>query len=44
GFGVGLWVVGQLADAMGGHVAVHSGPDKGSTFVVTLPRTIVRQG
>jgi len=43
GFGVGLWVVGQLVDAMGGHVAVDSVADNGSTFVVTLPRACVQQ-
>lgn len=37
GFGVGLWLVRQLSDAMGGNVAVTSSPDAGSTFRVELP-------
>ena len=37
GFGVGLWVVRQLAEAMGGTVTVASVPEAGSTFTVTLP-------
>jgi K+-sensing histidine kinase KdpD len=41
GFGAGLWVVGQLVDAMGGHIAVDSEPGRGSTFAVTLPRASV---
>ena len=37
GFGLGLWVVGRLIDAMGGTVQVSSGLDQGSTFSVRLP-------
>jgi len=37
GFGVGLWLVRRLAEAMGGSVAVTSAPDQGSTFCVALP-------
>jgi len=37
GFGVGLWVVKQLCEAMGGKVEVTSMPGTGSTFRVTLP-------
>jgi signal transduction histidine kinase len=37
GFGVGLWVVRQLVDAMRGEVHVASCPAQGSTFAVTLP-------
>jgi two-component system OmpR family sensor kinase len=37
GFGVGLWVVRQLVDAMRGEVHVTSCPAQGSTFAVTLP-------
>jgi two-component system OmpR family sensor kinase len=37
GFGIGLWVVRQLVDAMHGEVHVTSRPAKGSTFTVTLP-------
>ncbi|TNC12325.1 HAMP domain-containing histidine kinase [Methylobacterium terricola] len=37
GFGVGLWLVRRLAEAMGGTVAVESRPGEGATFTVTLP-------
>ena len=37
GFGIGLWVVHQLVDAMDGEVHVTSRLAKGSTFTVTLP-------
>ncbi|WP_245238654.1 sensor histidine kinase [Methylobacterium platani] len=37
GFGVGLWLVRRLAEAMGGGVAVESRPGDGATFTVTLP-------
>ncbi len=37
GFGVGLWLVRQLSEAMGGGVVVTSAPDSGSTFCVRLP-------
>jgi two-component system, OmpR family, sensor kinase len=37
GFGVGLWVVRQLAEALGGTVAIESAPAAGSTFTVVLP-------
>jgi signal transduction histidine kinase len=37
GFGIGLWVVRQLVDAMHGEVLVTSRPTEGSTFTVTLP-------
>jgi signal transduction histidine kinase len=38
GFGVGLWVVGQLTEAMGGSVEVDDAPGGGARFTVTLPR------
>lgn len=37
GFGIGLWVVRELATAMGGTVTVESALGAGSTFTVTLP-------
>jgi two-component system, OmpR family, sensor kinase len=37
GFGLGLWVVGQLTESMGGTIAVASNPGHGSTFKVRLP-------
>ena len=37
GFGVGLWVVRQLAEALGGTVAIESTPAVGSKFTVVLP-------
>jgi signal transduction histidine kinase len=38
GFGIGLWLVRELARAHGGRVELTSAPDRGSTFVVTLPK------
>jgi signal transduction histidine kinase len=37
GFGLGLWVVGQLTEAMGGTITVESRPGQGSTLIVRLP-------
>jgi two-component system, OmpR family, sensor kinase len=37
GFGLGLWVVGQLVEAMGGRIEIESPPSQGSTFTVRLP-------
>jgi two-component system OmpR family sensor kinase len=37
GFGVGLWVVGQLVDAMQGTIMVKSVPGEGTTFTLRLP-------
>lgn len=38
GFGLGLWVVRELAEAMGGSVRVESQPQVGARFIVELPR------
>jgi PAS domain S-box-containing protein len=37
GFGLGLWIVRQILDAMGGRIHVESEPGQGSTFTVELP-------
>jgi two-component system, OmpR family, sensor kinase len=37
GFGIGLWVVRHLVDAMRGEIHVTSRPAEGSTFTVDLP-------
>lgn len=37
GFGLGLWIVRQYLQAMGGQVTVHSAPGQGATFTVALP-------
>lgn len=37
GFGVGLWVVRELSEAMGGSVGVRSRTGEGSSFLVLLP-------
>ncbi len=38
GFGVGLWVVGQLVEATGGTITVDDAPGGGTVFAVTVPR------
>jgi signal transduction histidine kinase len=38
GFGIGLWLVKQIVDALGGEIKVDSAPGQGSTFMVALPR------
>lgn len=38
GFGLGLWIVRQILDAMGGRILVESEPGRGSVFTVELPR------
>jgi signal transduction histidine kinase len=42
GFGVGLWIVKQMVDAMDGSVAVRSELGRGSTFAVELPTQVAR--
>jgi signal transduction histidine kinase len=37
GFGLGLWAVGQLAQALGGTVEVSTGPGLGTAVTLTLP-------
>jgi two-component system OmpR family sensor kinase len=37
GFGVGLWVVGQLVGAMSGTVTIEDAPGGGALFIVRLP-------
>jgi signal transduction histidine kinase len=38
GFGLGLWIVKQVAEAHGGSVTLRSHPGAGAEFVVVLPR------
>ncbi len=38
GFGLGLWVVRRVADALGGTVRVESAPGEGAVFTLELPR------
>jgi signal transduction histidine kinase len=38
GFGIGLWLVRQIAQAHGGTVTLKSEPSAGSTFTVILPK------
>jgi signal transduction histidine kinase len=37
GFGIGLWVVRHLVDAMHGEIHINSRPAEGSTFTVIIP-------
>jgi signal transduction histidine kinase len=39
GLGLGLWVAKQIAEKLGGSIAVTSAPGDGAVFIVTLPRT-----
>lgn len=40
GFGIGLWVVRQLVEAMDGSVMVEDAPGGGALFTVTLPQHV----
>jgi signal transduction histidine kinase len=40
GFGLGLWIVHESVDGMGGTIRVESALGKGTTFVIELPKTI----
>jgi signal transduction histidine kinase len=42
GFGLGLWIVKILVEAMGGRVGVRSAVGVGSVFSVALPRAVAR--
>ena len=44
GAGLGLAISRRLVDAMGGQIAVESALDQGSTFIVTLPGSVVVPG
>jgi signal transduction histidine kinase len=37
GTGLGLFIARSIAEAHGGSLAVHSGPDQGATFTLSLP-------
>lgn len=44
GFGIGLWLVRQLAEAMDGEVVVEDAPGGGALFTVTLPLNVKGTG
>jgi signal transduction histidine kinase len=43
GWGIGLWLVHKLADAMDGSIKVLSAPHEGSTFTLTLPHRLPKE-
>jgi signal transduction histidine kinase len=44
GFGIGLWIVREIATALGGSVTLDSAPGQGAAFTVTLPVDGPRRG
>jgi PAS domain S-box-containing protein len=44
GLGLGLWIVREIIEAMGGSIEVESRVDEGSTFTVRLPLTGLEAG
>ena len=44
GFGLGLYIVKEFTELLGGRLAVESERDKGSTFTLTLPAEFTGQG
>lgn len=40
GLGRGLWIAKRMVEAHGGDIGVESAPGSGSTFTVTLPRSV----
>jgi PAS domain S-box-containing protein len=42
GFGLGLWIVHRIVEALGGKIGVRSAPGLGATFEVRLPRGPLR--
>ena len=44
GWGLGLTIVKEMVESHNGSIEVSSGPDKGTTFTVTLPKTPIKKG
>jgi two-component system OmpR family sensor kinase len=43
GFGVGLWVVGKLVEAMKGSIQIEDAPGGGALFIVSLPVCVIEE-